>query len=101
MTESLTGHVALVTGGVRGIGLGISERLVRAGVKVAAGYSRPSEASERFVAEHGPAGATIHQGNIGRNEDCERVVGEVLDSTGASTSSSTTRASRWTAPCAR
>jgi NAD(P)-dependent dehydrogenase (short-subunit alcohol dehydrogenase family) len=82
VAESLTGHVALVTGGVRGIGLGISERLVRAGAQVAAGYSRPSEASEHFVAEHGPAGATIHQGNIGRNEDCERVVGEVLEQHG-------------------
>jgi NAD(P)-dependent dehydrogenase (short-subunit alcohol dehydrogenase family) len=82
VSESLTGHVALVTGGVRGIGLGISERLVRAGVKVAAGYSRPSEASEGFAAEHGSAGATIHQGNIGRNEDCERVVGEVLEQHG-------------------
>jgi acetoacetyl-CoA reductase len=74
----LAGHVALVTGGVRGIGLGISERLVDAGVRVAAGYSRPSEASESFVERHGAAGATIHQGNIGRNEDCERVVGEVI-----------------------
>ena len=82
MPDTLTGHVALVTGGVRGIGLGISERLARAGVKVAAGYSRPSDASERFVAEHGPSGATIHQGNIGRNEDCERVVGEVLEQHG-------------------
>jgi NAD(P)-dependent dehydrogenase (short-subunit alcohol dehydrogenase family) len=78
----LAGHVALVTGGVRGIGLGISERLVGAGVRVAAGYSRPSDASETFLARHGAAGATIHQGNIGRNEDCERVVREVIDQHG-------------------
>jgi NAD(P)-dependent dehydrogenase (short-subunit alcohol dehydrogenase family) len=76
---SLSGHVAIVTGGVRGIGLAISERLIRAGVAVAAGYSRPSDASEGFIEKHGDAGATIHQGNIGRNEDCERVVAEVLD----------------------
>ena len=72
-TAGLAGHVALVTGGVRGIGLGISERLVAAGVRVAAGYSRASEASESFLARHSGAGATIHQGNIGRNE-----VGEVI-----------------------
>jgi len=82
MAETLAGHVALVTGGVRGIGLGISRRLARAGVEVAAGYSRPSEASEAFLAEHGPAGATVHRGNIGRNEDCERVVAEVLEQHG-------------------
>jgi NAD(P)-dependent dehydrogenase (short-subunit alcohol dehydrogenase family) len=64
---------------VRGIGLAISERLIGAGATVAAGYSRPSEASEGFAARHEGSGATIHQGNIGRNEDCERVVSEVIE----------------------
>ena len=82
MSDELTGHVALVTGGVRGIGLAISKRLAAAGAVVAAGYSRPSEASERFLDEHRDAGATIHQGNIGKNDDCERVVTEVLDQHG-------------------
>ena len=82
MTEALSGQVALVTGAVRGIGLAISERLAAAGATIAAGYSRPSEASERFVASHGASGATLHQGNIGRNEDCERVVSEVLEQHG-------------------
>ena len=77
----LAGHVALVTGGVRGSG-SISERLVAAGVRVAAGYSRPSVASESFLERHSGMGATIHQGNIGRNEDCERVVGEVIEEHG-------------------
>jgi len=80
--NNISGHTALVTGGVRGIGLAICERLLAAGVVVAAGYSRPSDASERFLATHGASGATIHQGNIGRNEDCERVVGEVLEQHG-------------------
>ena len=82
MPDGLSGHVALVTGGVRGIGLAISKRLADAGVVVAAGYSRPSDASERFLAEHRASGATIHQGNIGSNDDCERVVTEVLDQHG-------------------
>ena len=82
MPDGLSGHVALVTGGVRGIGLAISKRLADAGVVVAAGYSRPSDASERFLDEHRASGATIHQGNIGSNDDCERVVTEVLDQHG-------------------
>jgi len=74
--------VALVTGGVRGIGLAISRRLADRGVTVAAGYARPSEASEKFMSEYGGAGASIHQGNIGSAEDCQRVVNEVLEQHG-------------------
>jgi len=36
----MSGQVALVTGGVRGIGLAIGERLAARGVTVATGYSR-------------------------------------------------------------
>jgi acetoacetyl-CoA reductase len=75
----MKGQVALVTGGVRGIGLAISERLMSRGVTVAAGYSRESDASTRFVERHADHGATVHQGNIGSNTDCARVVEEVLD----------------------
>jgi len=72
----MTGQVALVTGGVRGIGRAISERLHARGVKVAAGYSGNKEAANRFYEDH--PGSTVHQGNIGSHEDCERVINEVL-----------------------
>jgi NAD(P)-dependent dehydrogenase (short-subunit alcohol dehydrogenase family) len=75
----MTGQVALVTGGVRGIGLAICERLLARGVRVAAGATRLSEASEAYEQANGAQGGTVHFGNIGRNEDCERVVGEVID----------------------
>ena len=71
----MTGQVALVTGGIRGIGRAISERLTARGVTVAAGYSRGQEAADKFVADH--PGSTVHQGNIGSAADCERVVNEV------------------------
>jgi acetoacetyl-CoA reductase len=76
----MTGQVALVTGGVRGIGRAISERLHARGVKVAAGYSRDKEAADRFCEDH--PGSTVHQGNIGSHEDCERVISEVLQQHG-------------------
>jgi acetoacetyl-CoA reductase len=76
----MTGQVALVTGGVRGIGLAISRRLSARGVTVAAGYSRDAEAAKRFADEH--PGASAHQGNIGSVEDCERVISEVLEQHG-------------------
>jgi acetoacetyl-CoA reductase len=72
----MKGQVALVTGGVRGIGLAISRRLADRGVTVAAGYSRDAEAATRFVDEH--PGSSAHQGNIGSVDDCERVISEVL-----------------------
>jgi len=74
----MTGQVALVTGGVRGIGLAISERLMNRGVTVAAGYSRESDASKQFADEYGDRGVTLHHGNIGSNDDCVRVIDEVL-----------------------
>jgi acetoacetyl-CoA reductase len=76
----MTGQVALVTGGIRGIGRAISERLAARGVTIAAGYSRGAEAAEKFVADH--PGATTHQGNIGSAQDCERVISEVLEAHG-------------------
>jgi NAD(P)-dependent dehydrogenase (short-subunit alcohol dehydrogenase family) len=73
----MSGQVALVTGGVRGIGLAIGRRLHVRGVTVAAGYSRGKKAAGSLREEH--PGASTHQGNIGVNEDCERVMGEVLE----------------------
>jgi NAD(P)-dependent dehydrogenase (short-subunit alcohol dehydrogenase family) len=52
------------------------------GVTVAAGYSRDSDASRSFAATYAQRGASVHQGNIGSNEDCLRVVREVLDTHG-------------------
>jgi acetoacetyl-CoA reductase len=78
----MNGQVALVTGGIRGIGLAICERLLDRGVTVAAGYSSNTEAARQFADKYADRGVTVHQGNIGRDEDCVRVIGEVLDQHG-------------------
>jgi acetoacetyl-CoA reductase len=78
----MNGQVALVTGGIRGIGLAICERLMNRGVHVAAGYSSNRDAAQQFSDKYADHGVTIHQGNIGRNEDCERVIAEVLEQHG-------------------
>src|SRR6516225_2022302 len=75
----MNGQVALVTGGIRGIGLAICERLMNRGVTVAAGYSADTEAAQQFADKYANHGVSVHQGNIGSNADCERVIGEVLD----------------------
>jgi acetoacetyl-CoA reductase len=78
----MNGQVALVTGGIRGIGLAICERLMNRGVRVAAGYSSNRDAAQQFADKYADHGVSIHQGNIGSNEDCERVISEVLEQHG-------------------
>ena len=83
--RSLEGRVALVTGGTRGIGAAISRSLGSAGAVVAAGYTRNDDAAERFVKDfwkEDTSRASIHRGNVGSPEDCERVVQEVIDKHG-------------------
>jgi NAD(P)-dependent dehydrogenase (short-subunit alcohol dehydrogenase family) len=52
------------------------------GVRVAAGYSSNRDAAQQFADKYADHGVTIHQGNIGSNADCERVIGEVLEQHG-------------------
>jgi acetoacetyl-CoA reductase len=67
-------RVALVTGGTRGIGRAISERLKRDGYRVAAGYSGNDEAAASCAAE---LGVMVVKGNVGSFEDCARAARQV------------------------
>jgi NAD(P)-dependent dehydrogenase (short-subunit alcohol dehydrogenase family) len=84
-SRSLEGRVALVTGGTRGIGAAISRSLGHAGAIVAAGYTRNDDEAQRFIKDYckdEEHQGTVHRGNVGSPEDCERVVNEVIEQHG-------------------
>jgi len=67
-------RVAMVTGGTRGIGHAIVERLKNDGFKVAAGYAGNEEAAQACCRD---LGVMIVKGNVGEFDDCARAVKEV------------------------
>jgi len=78
MGSPMANQMALVTGGTRGIGRAICDRLIGCGATIAAGYSRNGDMAKRLADDH-PGRVTLHQGNIGNQDDCNRVVAEVAE----------------------
>lgn len=75
----MAGRVALVTGGTRGIGRAIVERLKADGFRVAAGYSGNDEAARKTAEE---LDIMVVKGNVGVFEDAQRAVREVEEKLG-------------------
>ena len=67
-------RVALVTGGTRGIGRAIVDRLKADGLQVAAGYSGNDSAAEACAKE---LGVMVVKGNVGNFADCQSAVEKV------------------------
>src|SRR5271154_129145 len=67
-------RVALVTGGTRGIGAGISKALKAAGYKVAASYAGNDAAAEKFKAE---TGIPVFKWDVSSFEACAEGVRQV------------------------
>ena len=67
-------RVALVTGGTRGIGRAIIERLKADGLQVAAGYSGNDAVAEACAKD---LGIMVVKGNVGNFADCQHAVQKV------------------------
>jgi NAD(P)-dependent dehydrogenase (short-subunit alcohol dehydrogenase family) len=74
-------RVALVTGGTRGIGRAVTDRLTQSGVAVAAVYARDDAAAEAVREDAARSGATVtlHQADVGQPAVCQKLVAEVLE----------------------
>ncbi len=73
--------IALVTGGTRGIGSGISKALKEAGYKVAANFNSDTQTAEAF---HQETGIPIFSWDVSDYESCERGIEEVCSKLGGS-----------------
>ena len=73
--------VALVTGGSRGIGLGIAQDLAKNGFDIAINGVRPQSAIEQVLENLRTTGADVIycQGNLAKKDDRDRIVQQVRD----------------------
>lgn len=80
MSKTLTGKVALVTGGSRGIGRAIAERLAQNGAMVIVNYGKSEDKAKAVVAGIEAIGgkAVAVQADMSKMSDIRRLVGETV-----------------------
>ncbi|KAF1983039.1 NAD(P)-binding protein [Aulographum hederae CBS 113979] len=81
MSGPLTGKVALITGGSKGIGKAISLRLAASGANIAINYSSDSSAADSLVQEIGSQAISI-KADAGSIPGIEQMVKETVDKFG-------------------
>lgn len=74
MTDRLKGKVAIITGGVAGIGLGIAECYVREGANVVLTANHNVEGGHQAVAKFGDDRALFVQQDVAQEADWQRVI---------------------------
>jgi NAD(P)-dependent dehydrogenase (short-subunit alcohol dehydrogenase family) len=82
--NELTGRVALVSGGGRGIGAAISELLAQHGATVAVNYHRDAESAAGTVQRIADSGgsAAAYQASVDDPDQCAQMVDAVLSDLG-------------------
>jgi NAD(P)-dependent dehydrogenase (short-subunit alcohol dehydrogenase family) len=83
--KALSGRVAFVTGGTRGIGAAICKSLGSQDATVAAGFGRNIERADAFADDYEKllgVRPSLHHGNVASAEDCRRTIAEVVDQHG-------------------
>jgi 3-oxoacyl-[acyl-carrier protein] reductase len=81
----LAGHVALISGASRGIGRAIAVELGRLGARVAINFrsaTAAAEAARREVEAAGGPGCQLFQADVGRSDQANRLVEDVLGTFG-------------------
>lgn len=80
----LTGKVAVVTGGTRGIGASIVRTLAKCGADVALNYRKSSEEAEQMVSEVEAMGrkALAVQADVSSFDEAQKMVDEVVEKLG-------------------
>jgi len=84
--SDLSGKVALVTGGSKGIGLGIMQRFVELGADVLACANDTASLAEVSGSVNGPGRVDAVEADVSSSEDMRRCVKRAKDTFGGSTS---------------
>jgi len=79
---SLTGKVALITGGTKGIGKATALKFISEGASVVVNYGRDAAAAEALVKEVGSDKALAVQGDAGKISDIEKIVAAAVEKFG-------------------
>lgn len=83
MDLGLSGKIAIVTGGAKGIGAGICRCLVQEGAAVVVNTHSNDEESKAFCAELAQAGTILPvQGDVSKEEDVETIFQSAVDAFG-------------------
>ncbi|RAL59958.1 hypothetical protein DID88_000584 [Monilinia fructigena] len=80
--QPLSGKVALVTGGSKGIGRAISLRLARDGAKVVVNYSNDSSAAEEVISLIGEENSMAIKADAGNVEEISRLIDTAVEKYG-------------------